>query len=69
MSTKIAEYKFADYDDWTGAKNRIYDALGGSNYSDSITSQSGYYIAIWENCNDPKIVGSICKAHGGEVIS
>jgi len=68
MATKIAEYKFNDYDDWTAAKSRLYNALGSSNYSDSITSDN-YWIAIWDNCNDAKTAGQICKANGGDVYS
>jgi len=72
MATKIAEYKFSDYDDWTAAKNRLYDALGSSNYSDSVTnesSSSSYWITIWDACNDSKAAGQICKANGGEIYS
>ena len=66
MSTKIAEYKFNDYDDWTAAKNRLSDALG-YNYSDSISSSDTNWITIWDNCNNPKTAGQICKANGGEI--
>jgi hypothetical protein len=68
MATKIAEYKFTDYDDWTAAKNRLHDALGSSNYSNSITSETNW-ITIWDECNDPKTAGQICKANGGEIYS
>jgi len=67
MSTKIAEYKFNDYDDWTAAKNRLYDALG-NNYSNAITSETKW-ITIWDECSDPKTAGQICKANGGEIYS
>jgi hypothetical protein len=33
MATQIAVYKFNDYDDWKAAQNRIYEALGSTNYS------------------------------------
>ena len=71
MAIKIAEYKFTDYDDWTAAKNRLYDALGGTNYSNSISEQSSgsYWITIWDNCDDAKTAGQICKANGGEIYS
>jgi hypothetical protein len=68
MATKIAEYKFNDYNDWTAAKNRLYNALGSGNYSESITSDTNW-IAIWDSCNDPKTAGQICKANGGEIYS
>jgi hypothetical protein len=63
---KIAEYKFADYDDWQAARNHLYDALG-ANYSDSIRYEGSnpYYITIYDDCNDPKTAGQICKANGG----
>jgi hypothetical protein len=67
MATKIAVYKFNDYDDWTAAKNRLYEALG-SNYNDSITCESNW-ITIWDSCNDPKTAGQICKANGGDIYS
>jgi len=71
MATKIAEYKFNDYNDWTAAKNRLFAALGNSNYSESISESGGnpYWITIWDSCNDPKTAGQICKANGGEIYS
>ena len=68
---KIAEYKFTDYDDWSAAKNRLYDALGSSNYSEAIRYEGNnpYWIAIYNDCNDPKTAGQICKANGGEIYS
>jgi len=71
MATKIAEYKFTDYDDWSAAKNRLYDALGGNNYSDAISNSGNnpYWITIWDSCNDSKTAGQICKANGGEIYS
>jgi hypothetical protein len=69
MATKIAEYKFTDYNGWSAAKNRLYDALGGSNYNDSITNSGSnpYWITIYDNCNDPKAAGKICNANGGDI--
>jgi len=71
MATKIAEYKFTDYNDYQAAKNRLYDALGSSNYSDSISDSGSnpYWITIWDSCNDAKAAGQICKANGGEIYS
>jgi hypothetical protein len=68
MATKIAEYKFMDYDDWSAAMNRLYNAV---NYSDSISTSGSnpYWIAIYDNCNDAKVAGQICKANGGEIYS
>jgi hypothetical protein len=70
MSTKIAIYKFTDYDSWNAASNHIYDALGSTNYSNSITKEGNnpYWITIWGECDDPKTAGQICKANGGEAI-
>ena len=63
---KIAEYKFTDYENWDKAKSRLYDEI---NY-DSIRSEGSnpYYIAIYDDCNDPKLAGQICRAYGGEPI-
>ena len=71
MATKIAEYKFTDYDDWKAASDRLYDALGSGNWSESIVSSGSnpYWITIWDSCNDPKASGQICKANGGEIYS
>ena len=72
MATKIAVYKFTDYDGWNAAKNRLYDALGGSNYNNSITSEqtsSSYWLTIWDNCDDAKNAGKICSGNGGEIYS
>ena len=71
MATKIAIYKFNDYDDWTAAQNRLYESLGSSNYSNAITNEGSnpYWITIWDNCDDAKTAGQICKANGGEIYS
>ena len=71
MATKLAEYKFTDYSDWEAAKNRLYDALGSNNYSNSIRSEGSnpYWITIWDDCNDSRAAGQICRACGGEIYS
>jgi hypothetical protein len=65
MATKIAVYKFNDYDDWNAATNRLYEALGSGNYSDSITTETNW-VTIWDNCNDPRTAAKICSGHNGE---
>jgi hypothetical protein len=70
MATKIAEYKFNRYENWAAAKNRLYDKLGSTNYSNSITEQSSgssYWISIWDNCDDAKAAGQICEGNCGEI--
>ncbi|MDR3286771.1 MAG: hypothetical protein LBT27_04955 [Prevotellaceae bacterium] len=65
---KIAEYKFTDYDSFQSAKNRLYDELGSTNYGESIRSEGSnpYWIAIYDDCNDPRLASQICRANGGE---
>ena len=64
---KLAEYKFTDWDDWDAAKGKLYNELGSSNYSNSIRCEGSnpYWITIYDDCNDPKAAGQICKANGG----
>jgi hypothetical protein len=70
MATKLAEYKFTEWEDWKAAIGRLYDELGSSNYSDSIRAEGSnpYYITIWDDCNNPRAAGQICKANGGTAI-
>ena len=67
MASKIAEYKFIDYDAWQAAKSRLYDELGNSNYSSSITSEGSnpYWITIWDDCNNVSVAGKICEGNRG----
>ena len=72
MSTKIADYKFTDYDSWTAAKNKLYDFLGNS-YGNCITTETTengyvYWITIWDDCNYSREAGQICSANGGTPI-
>ena len=64
MATKIAEYKFGDYDTYKSAVDRICKE-GGSN--DSWTCDYPY-IKIYDNCDYSVLAGKICRAYGGKSI-
>jgi len=63
--TKIAEFKFTDYDGYDAARNRLYSEVG-SGCIDSQTYDDYYYISIWDNCSDPGRASQICSANGGK---
>jgi hypothetical protein len=69
MATKLAEYKFTNWDDWSVAKSHLYDEVGSNNYGESIRSEGSnpYWITIWDDCNDPRTASAICKANEGEI--
>jgi hypothetical protein len=71
MSTKIAEYKFTSYDEWTAAKDRLYAVVGSSSYTnwDSSSYSDSWYISIYDECSDVSNAGQICRGHGGKACS
>jgi len=69
MATKIAEYEFSNYDEWTKAKDRLYSVLGSSSYAnwdDCSTYSNPWYIRIYDECSDVSNAGQICRAYGGK---
>ena len=72
MSTRIADYKFTDYDNWTAAKSKL-SAFLGNTYGNCITTEttdngSVYWITIWDECDYSREAGQICSANCGTPI-
>lgn len=66
MATKIAEYRFDNSSDYENAKNRIDSEVGGYSSNGWDYSSSYNEIYIYDSCEKPSLIASICKAHSGK---
>ncbi|GHV31486.1 hypothetical protein FACS1894177_06220 [Bacteroidia bacterium] len=65
---KIACYKFESYDEFQGAKDKLYSELY-RDYNNEITFEeysNTYYVNIYDGCTNSSLAGQICRTFGAK---